>query len=304
VISSIKRLNPSRAALYQEWLSSFEMDAYMTDQKLNLINDMGGVFAPEGCDLVQAAIHQDTNLHGDRRYIINKGIWDKLDNNGKAGLVLHEIIYRELVSQYPPHGTSYFARSLNAFFSSREVKTMRLQEYYNNLSANYVATMDTQYGLPIVITTVNERGNFVPTKVRFANPDAFAMAEVAAPVERGIFYHWLGNSVVIGNGDCSMPAAGRYFTVNGDPMCLDVMMDTLNIQQPDFQGRLSLKFAPFALVTIREGYTTEKSREIHLHASKGEVLIFTGVIGGKSVHVEGSDLRLDLLQKSIEVVQP
>ncbi|MBS1971376.1 MAG: hypothetical protein JSU04_13795 [Bdellovibrionales bacterium] len=314
VIDSIQRLNPSRAALYQEWLASFEMDTYFTDAKLNLLKDTGEIDTPpKGCDLAQAAVHQDTNLRGDRRYIINKGIWNKLDNNGKAGLVLHEMIYRELVTQYPPHGTSYFARSLNAFFSSREVKTMHLQEYYNNLSANYVATMDTQYGLPIVITTASAQGEFVHTKVRFSSPDTVDFAETAAPILNGIFYTWLGNKVILQNGECSEAAAGRYFNAEGAPTCLDALVNELTIQEAGINGKLFFKDGSGYLTNIRESFVSVDSRQVTIRGDGDPtsvlpgplpVLVFKGTVNGKDVTLEGSEFVLDFVQSTVGVTVP
>ena len=120
ILNKIKRLNPTRAALYEKWWKEFQLpeNTSFTNDHLSDIPDTGEVTYPANCEVVQAA-HQKKPMSGERRYIIKKDLWNQMDVANKAGLVIHELIYREAREENSyVHTNSKRVRYLNATFFS------------------------------------------------------------------------------------------------------------------------------------------------------------------------------------------
>lgn len=99
VLSKMEKLTPIRAAKYRKLYNKFFSEAVMVpDANLDYIDDAASVVVPIGCKKEQASILRTPEFPEDARYIISQILWDKLDNNSKAGLILHEIIYQEALS--------------------------------------------------------------------------------------------------------------------------------------------------------------------------------------------------------------
>ncbi len=62
-------------------------------------------------------------IPGEKRYFINQDLWDQLDNDNRAGLLLHEFIYRELRTP-----TSVKVRCYNSIISSNLLNQISLTE--------------------------------------------------------------------------------------------------------------------------------------------------------------------------------
>lgn len=71
---------------------------------------------PRGCKIEQIAIQKEPAFPEDKRFTVSKDLWDLLDEDNKAGLVLHEIIYREALLY--GHEDSVNARYVNSIWTS------------------------------------------------------------------------------------------------------------------------------------------------------------------------------------------
>jgi len=60
-----------------------------------LVNDFGQVTFPPGCGPEQIAVQQTPQFPESKTFTVDKTLWDLLDNDSKAGLILHEVIYQE-----------------------------------------------------------------------------------------------------------------------------------------------------------------------------------------------------------------
>lgn len=112
---------PQRMALYKEWLKEFNDDAGIySGVEIPAIPDTGSIVIPSGCKVIPAAFQRrDGDIFpGEKRYVVSKDLWDLMDENQKAGLVLHELIYREAIKSQ--HATSLPTRYLNGFLSTEE----------------------------------------------------------------------------------------------------------------------------------------------------------------------------------------
>ena len=100
--------DPERAALYRDWLADFPIDMNLMDQEFDVISDYGSPLLGQGCSVVQIAVQHVPQNPEDRRYLINQALWSNptFDNDQKAGLILHEIIYRDALSRGQPDSTS------------------------------------------------------------------------------------------------------------------------------------------------------------------------------------------------------
>jgi hypothetical protein len=117
-----KNVAPKRMALYSEWLTGFESEAGIySGIKIPDILDTGSIAIPSGCVMTPVAFQRrDEDIFpGEKRYVINKDLWDQMNQDQKAGLVLHELIYREAIKN--AHSTSLPTRYFNSFLAT-EVK--------------------------------------------------------------------------------------------------------------------------------------------------------------------------------------
>lgn len=208
VLANLERLDHSRASLYRQWLGEFKRDAQFTNSNIVEIQDIGAMTYPKGCEFTQIAVHQTPELPGDSRYIIRQDLWNLLDNNGKAGLILHELIYRELNAQkLIDHSSSKFARYYNAIISSRAIKTMTLKEYYTLMTSLGFESMDAQGGFPFFLVMERENG-VQPAAVRFFNDEEIEYGGEAAPLYFPLTYNWHGQQIQVVNGNCTL--MGRW----------------------------------------------------------------------------------------------
>ena len=102
VLTRIQHLSPRRFKSYLEEARSFESQSvFLPSADLTTMPDSQHPVVPKNCTVVQTIIQRTPIFAEDKRYIVNKDIWDLLDNDDKAGLVLHEAILREAALMAP-----------------------------------------------------------------------------------------------------------------------------------------------------------------------------------------------------------
>lgn len=112
---------PQRVKQYQSWLSTFEQESlFISDSYFPPINDTGTIAIPFNCELQTLAFQKNEEdlFPGVKRYTINKDYWDLMEPVQKAGLVMHELIYREGITS--GHKTSFPTRYFNSYLASAE----------------------------------------------------------------------------------------------------------------------------------------------------------------------------------------
>lgn len=91
---------------------------------------------PTGCSVEQIVIQQVPKFSQDKRYIINADLWDLLDSVSKAGLIMHELFFREMIETQVRNPTlneqldSVDLRYLNSLISSDVFETMNRDDFY------------------------------------------------------------------------------------------------------------------------------------------------------------------------------
>lgn len=142
VLARLQRLDPVRAERYAEHLRQFGQDAQIAP---NLgfphLPDFGVVRYPAaGCTIEQAAFQREPILPFHRRYNIRAELWDRLDADARAGLMLHEIIFREAKGH--GHRSADRVRYFNALLTANAFAGMTVPEYG--------AFVEDTLGLPVV----------------------------------------------------------------------------------------------------------------------------------------------------------
>lgn len=139
VLKRMARVNPNRARLYEEGLKNFLFETkFVRGTRLPDIPDQGNVAFPRKCELRQLAIQETSYYFGENyhswntirpgRYTIDADLWDLMDADSKAGLILHELIYRE-GANIRQHKNSRMVREMNRLLSSYEMEGIPREEY-------------------------------------------------------------------------------------------------------------------------------------------------------------------------------
>jgi len=140
IIARIESKSELRFKLYSAWLQNFAAEQkLLTDVQFSTVPDSGYIGVPAGCEFEQAAIQRQPIFLGDARYYLNAELWNAMDDSQKAGLVLHEIIYREAIGY--GHVDSIRSRYLTGLYASSDFETQGQNDYWKVLEqAHYELT--------------------------------------------------------------------------------------------------------------------------------------------------------------------
>ncbi|MES2854876.1 MAG: hypothetical protein V4692_03380 [Bdellovibrionota bacterium] len=127
-IARLDSISPARANRYRAQASTFMSDSiFLPGVILTDVPDSANVALPVGCTIEQIAIQKEPQFPEDKRYTISKDLWDQLDEDGKAGLVLHEIIFREALGFY--HETSISTRYINSYIAADKLQGLTQKDF-------------------------------------------------------------------------------------------------------------------------------------------------------------------------------
>ncbi|MGE3760578.1 MAG: hypothetical protein AB7H97_22630, partial [Pseudobdellovibrionaceae bacterium] len=128
VLNRLKAFAPERANKYSTWLNTFPQESQFLKQvELVDVPDSAHIIFPRNCKVEQLVIQRIPERLSDKRYLINGDLWDLLDENGKAGTVLHELIYREFLELGEVNSIS--TRYFNALICSTEFTLLSSIDY-------------------------------------------------------------------------------------------------------------------------------------------------------------------------------
>lgn len=91
--------SPLRGLTYSQFAKDFLSESQYTDAPIRLIKDYEDAVLPTGCALEQVVLqhHFRKALQQKWRYQINEEIWYALSHFDRIAVILHEVIYRELI---------------------------------------------------------------------------------------------------------------------------------------------------------------------------------------------------------------
>jgi hypothetical protein len=185
----MNRVAPTRALLYEQGLDNFLSESEFVKGPLLDLPDQGPTGMPKGCKLEQLAIQTtcypgqiysnpacldaqfyfenyyswNQTIHGRKRYKIDAEIWSALDENSKAGLMLHELLYREFAN-LEGLNSSDLIRKITSLISSNEM-TKISQEEFNRVANFSVADVDFNNSLGKLSLFIMKKGPFADLTV-------------------------------------------------------------------------------------------------------------------------------------------
>ncbi|MGZ3771104.1 MAG: hypothetical protein ACXVCP_14125 [Bdellovibrio sp.] len=131
-LERLGKVNSYRIDEYRQRIEQFFAEAkFLNNVELVDIPDSDHTSFPHGCKVEQLVIQKSDLLPGEKRYTINKDIWDVLDAKNQAGIILHEIVYRETLGQH-----SRYVRYFVGLVASNNLMNLSLpqqDELFNNL---------------------------------------------------------------------------------------------------------------------------------------------------------------------------
>lgn len=143
-LGRIGQLNSLRLSEYRQRADQFFSESkLLSNVELVDIPDSDHTSFPRGCKVEQLVIQKNDLLPGEKRYTINKDIWDALDAQNQAGIILHEIVYRETLGQH-----SRYVRYFNGLVASNSLKNLTLplqDELLRNLGTTEFVTPPAKY---------------------------------------------------------------------------------------------------------------------------------------------------------------
>ncbi len=126
LLQRIAIVNPILSETFRINYENFNKEAaFVPNATLVDIPDSKHVAIPKGCDVKQIVIQQAPKMPKDKRYIVSKDLWDRMSARDRAGLIMHELIYREVLDRAE---NSIAVRYLNAIYATgsypREIEEM------------------------------------------------------------------------------------------------------------------------------------------------------------------------------------
>lgn len=151
-LSRLTRLSPLREARYRTRAQFILSKAqFFREGYLPHIADEDPQDLGKGCRLVQIATRRKPIFENDPEFLIDGKLWDRLSNDNKAALILHEIIYEEASKEFG-HRSSRMSRAFNSLIFSGSIENLSTLQFFNFLDK--IEFTFTDYG-----------GVRIPTKV-------------------------------------------------------------------------------------------------------------------------------------------
>jgi hypothetical protein len=240
-LKRLERFSPSRAARYRERISNFDAEAKMIpNATLTDIPDSGDLVLENGCKIEQLVVQQDPLFPEDKRYKINKDLWDHMNNTQRAGTKLHEVIYYELTHQRNyKQENSIRTRYLNSMISSKSFETfsqLQWNDLYNRVGfIEYDAYGMTFYVDPCTQTIFHKNGllatGFVKEHGTYNwNGNPIPVYQVASFYENGNPEHLIVK-------DSTLPIGGSIWSVVGN-ISFDSDGHIIQVERGNFPERL------------------------------------------------------------------
>ncbi len=133
LVDRIEKFDPVRAKNYKKEIQEFLSNSRMfNNYDLFNIDDSTEFGIEKGCEIKVIVNQKAPKFQQDKKYRVNKVLWDKLSTADQAALILHEVIYSEALKlgQTSSDNVSY----LNAYINSSQIKDDSLEEYLQVLN--------------------------------------------------------------------------------------------------------------------------------------------------------------------------
>lgn len=127
-LSNLEKVQPYRARQYQEIYQKFKVSHRIAaNARLVDVPDSDPSILPFGCLIEQAAIQRPPEFPRDSYFTIAGPIWDNMKPLDRAGLILHEVIYFDLIADGAVNSKN--ARYIHANIVSQEAVSFTQKQY-------------------------------------------------------------------------------------------------------------------------------------------------------------------------------
>jgi len=98
VLKRLKTMSPWLSITLETEFDNFKPNSvFLPGIRLVTVDDSDHLFVPAGCQQEQTAVQKAPEFPGDKLYNIDQDLWNHMDANNRAGLILHEIFYRHAI---------------------------------------------------------------------------------------------------------------------------------------------------------------------------------------------------------------
>lgn len=145
VLDRLARISPQRAERLIAQASTFAEDSLYLPLGTHLeeIPDSEHLGFPDNCRIKQLVTQRTPQFPEDKRYFINTDLWKKLDERNKAGAILHELLYREVLDRFDVTN-SVGVRYINSILWSSKFSKMRDHEFNDLLTKSRFCQIEAQ----------------------------------------------------------------------------------------------------------------------------------------------------------------
>lgn len=159
ILKRLAKVNPNRAKSYQDIIAIILNPKNFVPMGITNLSDAGGFLIPPGCHgEVQIAFQRNPVFSGDQQFTINSKLWDLMPINDRVGLLLHEAIYYEYLSNHSEGSGQYafeIVAHFNFFLSSSMMNNISLNKYYEIFRNSRISSIiDTKNAIPINIASI------------------------------------------------------------------------------------------------------------------------------------------------------
>ncbi|MFN8790615.1 MAG: hypothetical protein ACK5Y2_04085 [Bdellovibrionales bacterium] len=146
VLKRLEKVSYARSHIYRAMIADFltKDTQWVQNSVMPMIDDVKLTTFPRGCLLVQVAVQrplEQKNVPNARTYIVDRDLFQLLDEESKAALLLHEVMYRE--ARYSGKEDSIFTRHMVGLIASREVQKYSLKQFRDIMKYNGISCLET-----------------------------------------------------------------------------------------------------------------------------------------------------------------
>ncbi|MFV8257103.1 hypothetical protein ACNQKP_04825 [Bdellovibrio bacteriovorus] len=217
--SRLEVVDPARARQYKESALDFMNSAqFVTDLGIRKTPDLGLVTVPTDCALEQVVFQRNPSILNKARYVVNSNLWNQLDADNQAALILHEAIYREVINSTANELFSERVRIFNGVIHAQSVRSLLKKDYLKMLQELHLSTYE-ENGIKLSLGYTTPEGFWMDSEVFMDNMGRILSASLAANQyfgHGGMEYACIGSTV---------PELGRVTLDEGNIRTLRVNPD-------------------------------------------------------------------------------
>ncbi|WP_374000854.1 hypothetical protein [Bdellovibrio bacteriovorus] len=145
LISRLEAHDKGRATQYKAWaLSFFNEVQWIREASFNQTPDLGMVIIPNDCRLEQVVFQRNPSILNKTRYMVDENLWNHMDTDNQAALIMHEIIYREFMNSVTKEIASERIRIFNLVLHTNILKNLTQPEYISLIQELHFTSYTSQ----------------------------------------------------------------------------------------------------------------------------------------------------------------